>query len=87
MAEATLDSNSNALMASPLGAGAPNPASNLPSAGLGGQVSAPLGDNLGNGLTETPGITGPLAILENPAVKQALPAIFGLVALAVCVLF
>ena len=87
MAEATLDPNSNALMASPLGAGTAGSASNLPSAGLGGQVSAPLGDNLGNGLTETPSVTGPLAILENPAVKQALPAIFGLIALAVCVLF
>ena len=87
MAEATLDPNSNALMASPLGAGTAGSASNLPSTGLGGQVSAPLGDNLGNGLTETPGITGPLAILENPAVKQALPAIFALIALAVCVLF
>jgi flagellar M-ring protein FliF len=87
MAEATLDPNSNALMANPLGAGAPSPAGNLPSAGLGGQMSAPLGGNPGNGLTETPAVTGPLAILENPAVKQALPAIFGLVSLAVCVLF
>jgi hypothetical protein len=54
---------------------------------LGGQVSAPLSDSLGNGLTETSSVTGPLAILDNPAVKQALPAIFGLVALAVCFLF
>ena len=42
MAEATLDPNSNALMANPSGAGAPGPASNLPSAALGGQVSACL---------------------------------------------
>ena len=59
MAEATLDPNSNALMASPLGAGTSAPASNLPSAGVGGQISAPLGGNLDNGLTEVPGVTGP----------------------------
>ena len=64
MAEATLDPNSNALMANPSGAGAPGPASNLPSAALGGQVSAPLSDSLGNGLTETSSVTGPLAILD-----------------------
>ena len=87
MAEATLDPNANALMANPLGAGAADSATNLPSTGLGGQVSAPLSNDPGNGLTETPAVTGPLALLDNPAVKQALPAIFGLISLAVCVLF
>ena len=87
MAEATLDPNANALMANPLGAGAADSATNLPSTGLGGQVSAPLTNDQGNGLTETPPVTGPLALLDNPAVKQALPAIFGLISLAVCVLF
>ena len=61
MAEATLDPNSNALMANPLGAGAPGPAANLPSSGLGGQVSAPLSDSIGNGLTETPETPSALA--------------------------
>ena len=87
MAEATLDPNANALTANPLGAGAADSATNLPSTGLGGQVSAPLSNDPGNGLTETPSVTGPLALLDNPAVKQALPAIFGLISLAVCVLF
>lgn len=87
MAEATLDPNANALMANPLGAGAADSATNLPSTGLGGQVTAPLSNDPGNGLTETPSVTGPLALLDNPAVKQALPAIFGLISLAVCVLF
>ena len=54
MAEATLDPNANALMANPLGAGAADSATNLPSTGLGGQVSAPLSNDPGNGLTETP---------------------------------
>ena len=84
MAEATLDSNQQAL--APTGGGSLATQSNAP----GEQIGNPVGpmdnqnpDPLGNGATDA----GPLSFLNNPDVQRILPFIIGTLALAICILF
>ena len=80
MAEATLDPNQQLAPAAPSGG--------LPATAPGARPSTSLAETAGDQLpAEGVGVTGPLAVLDNPAVRQALPAIFGVIALMVCILF
>jgi flagellar M-ring protein FliF len=80
MAEATLDPNQQLAPAAPSGA--------LPATAPGARPSTSLAETAGDQLpAEGVGVTGPLAVLDNPAVRRALPAIFGVIALMVCILF
>ncbi len=80
MAEATLDPNQQLAPAAPSGG--------LPATAPGARPSTSLAETAGDQLpAEGVGVTGPLAVLDNPAVRRALPAIFGVIALMVCILF
>ena len=84
MAEATLDSNQQAL--APTGGGSLATQSNVPGEPIGNPVG-PMDnlnpDSLDNGATDA----GPLSFLNNPDVQRVLPFIIGTLALAICILF
>lgn len=84
MAEATLDSNQQAL--APTGGGPLAAQSNVPGEPIGNPVG-PMDnlnpDALDNGATDA----GPLSFLNNPDVQRILPFIIGTLALAICILF
>ena len=84
MAEATLDSNQQAL--APTGGGPLATQSNVPGEPIGNPVG-PMDnlspDSLDNGATDA----GPLSFLNNPDVQRVLPFIIGTLALAICILF
>jgi flagellar M-ring protein FliF len=84
MAEATLDSNQQAL--APTGGGSLATQSNAPGEPIGNPVGPMDNQNpdpLGNGATDA----GPLSFLNNPDVQRILPFIIGTLALAICILF
>ena len=84
MAEATLDSNQQAL--APTGGGAVAAPANVPAAPIGSPAG--LMDNLGPDSGDNGAIdAGPLNFLNNPDVQRILPFVIGTLALAICILF
>ena len=83
MAEATLDSNQQAL--APTGGGQVAARSNVPAA-PGSNLSGPM-DDLGADGPDNDADSGPLAFLNNPDVQRILPYVIGTLALAICILF
>ena len=83
MAEATLDSNQQAL--APTGGGQVAARSNVPAA-PGSNLSGPM-DDLGADGPDSDADSGPLVFLNNPDVQRILPYVIGTLALAICILF
>lgn len=83
MAEATLDSNQQAL--APTGGGQVAARSNVP-ANPGSNLSGPM-DDLGPDLGDNNPDSGPLGFLNNPDVQRILPYVIGTLALSICILF
>ena len=84
MAEATLDSNPQAL--APTGGGQVAARSNVPAAS-GSNLSGPMDDLGADGLDNNETDSGPLGFLNNPDVQRILPYVIGTLALAICILF
>jgi hypothetical protein len=83
MAEATLDSNQQAL--APTGGGQVAARSNVP-ATSGSNLSGPMDDLASDG-PDNDTDSGPLGFLNNPDVQRILPYVIGTLALAICILF
>ena len=84
MAEATLNPTQQALAPTSQGQMATTGTAGGLTPGAAGTDIASAGTGTSSALAD---ITGPLAVLNNPAVQRALPAIIGVVAIAVCLLF
>ena len=83
MAEATLDSNQQAL--APAGGGQVAARTNVPAAPA---AAGGLMDNTGQDTMDDIGVDGgPLSLLNNPDVQRILPYVIGVIALAICILF
>ena len=83
MAEATLDSNQQAL--APAGGGQVAARTNVPAALA---AAGGLMDNTGQDTMDDIGVDGgPLSLLNNPDVQRILPYVIGVIALAICILF
>ena len=83
MAEATLDSNQQAL--APAGGGQVAARTNVPAAPA---AAGGLMDNSGQDTMDDIGVdSGPLSLLNNPDVQRILPYVIGVIALAICILF
>ncbi len=83
MAEATLDSNQQAL--APAGGGQVAARTNVPAALA---AAGGLMDNTGQDTMDDIGVdSGPLSLLNNPDVQRILPYVIGVIALAICILF
>ena len=83
MAEATLDTNQQAL--APTVPGQVAERSNMPAAPA--QNPGPLLDDPGADNSDGPVEAGPLGFLNNPDVQRLLPYVIGVLALSICILF
>ena len=83
MAEATLDSDQQAL--APAGGGQVAARTNVPAAPA---AAGGLMDNSGQDTMDDIGVdSGPLSLLNNPDVQRILPYVIGVIGLAICILF